>query len=518
MNDFLDKLRKSVASGEKNDLPTNASEKDFLCRLRETAPLKEKKLPALSGRRDFFNTKFRESMGGMLDFFRQKIEIVNDGKHRIERINYRELTPEKIKELSDFYVEIFRNPPYGQFLFHEDNPLHPISPQEFFGQPDKSYFSLEEMEDFPLPEGMFHWVDREKNAAFFEKKLKDASYITSIVENHSGKIVGLIFGRRTTLKEVFETEEMGNPLLYSQHYDSELLADEESFFKKMKYHCGLNPDSELFFSPCMAIHPSARGGVFFAFIKNFVESLPYEALELPFFVEIQHLGEGHDITVSLSDSEFFGVLENGHPIAFCKKFRNFSEAFLNDDKKGFIEKLLNYKKEKKLGKNHPEDHPYAEIHDLEGFGKGVFAKGNIKKGEIIAVFEGEKYEADYEMDLPKIMRDHCIQVGEREYIHAHNLLAEKINHSCKPNCGLNDSVKVIAMRDIKPGEQLTWDYRMSEDSNWEMDCKCGKPTCSGKVGNFRNMPDALKQKYFQEGFLSDWLVKKYKDILEYTAV
>lgn len=453
-------------------------------------------------------TECHEIAGNILDPFKKDPEVINGGKHRIENLNYRELTPELIKEFSDFYLEIFRNDPYSQFLLHEDDPLAAISPQEAFNQPDKKYFSLEELENFPVPDGMYYWMEREKTYLSFEEKLMNGSFITRLVDNQTNQTVGLVSGRQASLRDVFETEEMKNPLLFSDYFDPNLIADDESFFEKMKLHCDLDLNTNVFYVSCLAIHPSVRGGSFFKFLQNFMKSISDEVLELPFFAEIEHDGAGHDISVTFSDSEIFGVLKNGHPIAFCKKFRSFAEAFFNGNNM-FIEKLVNYKNEQKEGKKHPNDNPNVELRETKKYGKGVFAKEAIKKGETIAVFEGEKYEADQELDLPEIMRDHCIQVGNRDYIFAHNLLAEKINHSCEPNCGLNDSVKVVAMRNIKPGEQITWDYRMSEDSNWEMACKCGAPTCSGRVGNFQKMPSSLKDKYFEEGYLSDWLIEKY---------
>jgi len=37
-----------------------------------------------------------------------------------------------------------------------------------------------------------------------------------------------------------------------------------------------------------------------------------------------------------------------------------------------------------------------------------------------------------------------------------------VNHSCDPNCGLVGAVLVVAMRDIEPGEEITFDYAMSD--------------------------------------------------------
>ena len=64
------------------------------------------------------------------------------------------------------------------------------------------------------------------------------------------------------------------------------------------------------------------------------------------------------------------------------------------------------------------------------------------------------------------------------------------------------------MKDIKQGEWLTWDYDMTEDSDWRMQCKCEKKSCRKMIGAFKNMPEKVRKKY--KGYISDWLVKKYK--------
>lgn len=45
----------------------------------------------------------------------------------------------------------------------------------------------------------------------------------------------------------------------------------------------------------------------------------------------------------------------------------------------------------------------------------------------------------------------------------------------------------VAMRNIKKGEELTWDYSMCEinesDYNWTIDCLCKTKSCRGKISN-----------------------------------
>lgn len=140
------------------------------------------------------------------------------------------------------------------------------------------------------------------------------------------------------------------------------------------------------------------------------------------------------------------------------------------------------------------------------FGKGVFAKEQIKKGEVVAEFDGPIYDFDYP-DWNEDIINHVIQFEERRWRDSKGL-ARNINHSCEPNCGVKDKFKIVAMRNIKEGEEVTWDYEMTEDYLWRMKCRCGSKDCRGKIGAFRNMPENVRQKY--AGFISDWLIEKYK--------
>lgn len=161
---------------------------------------------------------------------------------------------------------------------------------------------------------------------------------------------------------------------------------------------------------------------------------------------------------------------------------------------------------------HELENPKVSVQKIPEMGRAVFAREPIHAGEIIAAFVGTVHRAkkisELPNDPPDYMRDHVIQIGEEEYLHGKGGLAELINHSCDPNCGIKDLSKVVAMRDIKAGEQLTWDYAMTEDSDWYFPgCLCGSEACRGTIGPYRDIPKERKEKY--RDFTSEWLRKKY---------
>ena len=53
-----------------------------------------------------------------------------------------------------------------------------------------------------------------------------------------------------------------------------------------------------------------------------------------------------------------------------------------------------------------------------------------------------------------------------------------MNHSCDGNIGFNDNGDFIALRDIKKGEELSYDYGLAESNpRFKMACTCGSKKC-----------------------------------------
>lgn len=150
------------------------------------------------------------------------------------------------------------------------------------------------------------------------------------------------------------------------------------------------------------------------------------------------------------------------------------------------------------------DNPKAIVHQTKKYGKAVFAKKPIKKGEIIAEFDGPIYDDDFE-DWTDDLANHAIQFAKSSWRDSKGI-ARYINHSCDPNCGIKKLFKIVAMRNIDQGEEITWDYEMTEKSDWwKMRCKCGTPICRKMIGNYKNMPKKIREKY--KGYISEWLTK-----------
>jgi len=153
--------------------------------------------------------------------------------------------------------------------------------------------------------------------------------------------------------------------------------------------------------------------------------------------------------------------------------------------------------------------PKIAIRKTGRYGKGGFAVKKIRAGEVISSFAvGETIKGQKELNKKnKDVRDHMIQCGKMEWRHS-RAQARYFAHSCAPNAGIQNRFDIVAMRDILPGEEITWDYRMTEDSPWDIAaCRCGAEECDGRIRGFKYLPEKKRKAY--RGFISEWLVEKY---------
>lgn len=150
------------------------------------------------------------------------------------------------------------------------------------------------------------------------------------------------------------------------------------------------------------------------------------------------------------------------------------------------------------------DNPKVKVKRSKKYGRGVYATRQIRKGELIASFDGPIY--GWNDHWTDDMYNHAIQFSPRRWRDSKGI-ARYINHSCEPNCGILRLFDVVAMRTIRPGEQLTWDYEMTErNPHWQMKCKCGSKICRDVIGDHRNMPASVRKKYGK--YISAWLRRK----------
>lgn len=128
-------------------------------------------------------------------------------------------------------------------------------------------------------------------------------------------------------------------------------------------------------------------------------------------------------------------------------------------------------------------------------GKGLFAKTNMKKFEIIFIFKGnlikDSYDSNYEVG-PR-----WLGIGRFLWLDvSKDNPGYYINHSCEPNAGFKGKVIVVAMKNIKKDEEITIDYSITEeDPYWKMKCKCENKNCRKTIRSVQFLPEKNFKKY-----------------------
>ena len=118
---------------------------------------------------------------------------------------------------------------------------------------------------------------------------------------------------------------------------------------------------------------------------------------------------------------------------------------------------------------------------------GLYANCDIKKGTKIIEYKGKIISVRKSAEDPKFDNDKAIylfNINKRFDLDGDFKFntARLINHSCNPNCevlGEGLKVWVYALKNIKRGDELSYDYGFSFDGDFRnYPCKCGAKNCA----------------------------------------
>jgi len=147
-------------------------------------------------------------------------------------------------------------------------------------------------------------------------------------------------------------------------------------------------------------------------------------------------------------------------------------------------------------------------------GKGVFTDKAFKKGEVIGKSKGKLYTREQLLKKDSWALDHSLQIGENLYMGPANDVEDFVNHSCNPNSGhkiRGKSAKLVAIKDIKKGDEITFDYSTTMyNSGEEMKCYCGNKKCRKLIKDFNHLPKKIRKKYIDMGIVPKYIIKKLK--------
>ncbi|XP_053667793.1 nuclear receptor binding SET domain protein [Anopheles marshallii] len=174
-------------------------------------------------------------------------------------------------------------------------------------------------------------------------------------------------------------------------------------------------------------------------------------------------------------------------------------------------------------------YPGLEVRNFANKGFGLVALDNLQNGQFVIEYVGEVINTE-EFDR----RVQTMQTAKEENYYfltvepdltidarAKGNVSRFINHSCEPNCetqkwtiGETRVIGLFAIKDIKAGEELTFNYNLESLGNSKRVCLCGAERCSGYIGEKYRPPKkeevAFRGKIGERGKVSKKMAKVRK--------
>ncbi len=149
-------------------------------------------------------------------------------------------------------------------------------------------------------------------------------------------------------------------------------------------------------------------------------------------------------------------------------------------------------------------------------GTGVFSSGRFCPGEIVLKIDDSRVVTDIDpLDPAGEFEHHC------DYLAGCRVVLMQpperfINHRCDPNTftrTIAGDRYVVALREIRLGEEINYDYCLNSDGDTAWDCSCGSPECRRHhVSSFFHLPVDVQARYL--ALLEDWFVAEHRDEVE----
>ncbi len=125
---------------------------------------------------------------------------------------------------------------------------------------------------------------------------------------------------------------------------------------------------------------------------------------------------------------------------------------------------------------------------------GCYATTPIKKGSRVVEYTGPRISKELADELyDSSPTTYLFGVGDGTTVIDGHGTAMFINHSCAPNCEtdeIDERIWIIALRNIVPGEELTYDYNLYDGDNSDARCNCGATNCRMTMYS----PDEIKRR------------------------
>jgi uncharacterized protein len=161
----------------------------------------------------------------------------------------------------------------------------------------------------------------------------------------------------------------------------------------------------------------------------------------------------------------------------------------------------------------------SRVHTAESpiHGTGVFSSASFSPGEIILKIDDSRIVTDADpLDPAKGEFEHHCDYLAGGMVVLMQYPERFINHRCDPNTYVRTIAGdryVIALREIRPGDEITYDYCLNSDGDTAWDCSCGSPECRRHhLSGFFHLPVDVQARYL--ALLEDWFVAEHQEEVE----
>jgi SET domain-containing protein len=119
-------------------------------------------------------------------------------------------------------------------------------------------------------------------------------------------------------------------------------------------------------------------------------------------------------------------------------------------------------------------------------GTGGFARADIPSGTRVIEYVGELITKQESLARCERSNEYIFAIDDQHDLDGNVDWnpARFLNHSCEPNCEaqfLEGRIWLVAIRDIRAGEELTFNYSYDLEDYREHPCRCGAKTCVGYI-------------------------------------
>lgn len=119
-------------------------------------------------------------------------------------------------------------------------------------------------------------------------------------------------------------------------------------------------------------------------------------------------------------------------------------------------------------------------------GTGGFARADIPSGTRVIEYVGELITKQESLARCERSNEYIFAIDDQHDLDGNVDWnpARFLNHSCEPNCEaqfLEGRIWLVAIREIRAGEELTFNYSYDLEDYREHPCHCGAKSCVGYI-------------------------------------